>query len=90
MELNAVCYLTRQFDQPWTWENYLRIGGYESWRRILAENIPPETVIEQIMDERFRDESRSEHQDLLHFVSSSTLDVSLPSPAHPAPRNSAM
>ena len=48
MELNAVCYLTRQFDQPWTWENYLRIGGYESWRRILAENIPPETVIEQI------------------------------------------
>ena len=48
MELNAVCYLTRQFDEPWTWENYLRIGGYESWRRILAESIPPETVIEQL------------------------------------------
>ena len=48
MELNAVCYLTRQFDEPWTWENYLRIGGYESWRRILAESIAPETVIEQL------------------------------------------
>ena len=48
MELNAVCYLTRQFDDPWTWENYLRIGGYESWRRILAQSIPPETVIEQL------------------------------------------
>ncbi|MFZ5533802.1 MAG: NADH-quinone oxidoreductase subunit NuoF [Pseudomonadota bacterium] len=48
MELNAVCYLTRQFDDPWTWENYLKVGGYEVWRRILAEKIPPETVIEQI------------------------------------------
>jgi NADH-quinone oxidoreductase subunit F len=48
MELNAVCYLTRQFDEPWTWENYLRVGGYEAWRRILAEKIPPETVIEQV------------------------------------------
>ncbi|HMM44115.1 MAG TPA: NADH-quinone oxidoreductase subunit NuoF [Candidatus Macondimonas sp.] len=48
MELNAVCYLTRQFDEPWTWENYLKVGGYEAWRRILAEKIPPETVIEQI------------------------------------------
>ena len=48
MELNAVCYLTRQFDDPWTWENYLKVGGYEAWRRILAEKIPPETVIEQI------------------------------------------
>lgn len=48
MELNAVCYLTRQFDEPWTWENYLRVGGYEAWRRILAEKISPETVIEQV------------------------------------------
>ena len=48
MELNAVCYLTRQFDDPWTWENYLKVGGYEAWRRILAEKIPPETVIEQL------------------------------------------
>ena len=48
MEFNAVCYLTRQFDDPWTWENYLKVGGYEAWRRILAEKIPPETVIEQL------------------------------------------
>jgi NADH-quinone oxidoreductase subunit F len=48
MERDAVCYLTRQFEEPWTWENYLRVGGYESWRRILAEHIPPETVIEQL------------------------------------------
>ncbi|MDY6956778.1 MAG: NADH-quinone oxidoreductase subunit NuoF [Pseudomonadota bacterium] len=48
MELNAVCYVTRQFDEPWTWENYLQVGGYASWQRILAERISPETVIEQL------------------------------------------
>jgi NADH-quinone oxidoreductase subunit F len=48
MEQNAVCYVTRQFEEPWTWETYLKVGGYQSWRRILGERIPPETVIEEI------------------------------------------
>ena len=48
MEQNAVCYVTRQFEEPWTWETYLKVGGYQAWRRILDERIPPETVIEEI------------------------------------------
>ena len=48
MEQNAVCYLTRQFEEPWTWETYLKVGGYQVWRRILGERIAPETVIEEI------------------------------------------
>ena len=26
--MNQVCYTTLQFDEPWTYENYLKIGGY--------------------------------------------------------------
>ena len=44
-----VCYATLQFeDQPWSYENYLKVGGYEAWRKILAEKIPPEDIIEEV------------------------------------------
>ncbi|MEZ5444236.1 MAG: NADH-quinone oxidoreductase subunit NuoF [Gammaproteobacteria bacterium] len=46
--LNQCCYETLQFEQPWTLENYLRIGGYEAWRSILAERTPPDRVIEEV------------------------------------------
>jgi len=44
-----VCYATLQFeDQPWSYENYLKVGGYEAWRKILSEKISPEGVIEEV------------------------------------------
>lgn len=44
-----VCYATLQFeDQPWSYENYLKVGGYEAWRKILTEKISPEDVIEEV------------------------------------------
>ncbi|MCG3200468.1 MAG: NADH-quinone oxidoreductase subunit F [Gammaproteobacteria bacterium] len=46
--LNQCCYETLRFDQPWTLENYLKIGGYEAWRRILAERTPPDRIIEEL------------------------------------------
>ena len=48
LQLNNVCYETLQFDQPWTLENYISLGGYSAWEKILQENIPPAEVIEQI------------------------------------------
>lgn len=48
MQLNNVCYQTLKFDQPWTLENYLSVGGYSAWEKILRENISPDDVIEQI------------------------------------------
>ncbi|MCH8959014.1 MAG: NADH-quinone oxidoreductase subunit F, partial [Proteobacteria bacterium] len=48
MESNQVCFTTLQFDQPWTLENYLKVGGYEAWKKILAEKIPPQDLIEII------------------------------------------
>jgi NADH-quinone oxidoreductase subunit F len=37
-----VCFDTLQFDRPWTLENYLKVGGYEAWKKILAEKTPRE------------------------------------------------
>lgn len=48
MQINNVCYQTLQFDQPWTLENYISVGGYKAWKKILRENISPDDVIEQI------------------------------------------
>ncbi|MBT8129748.1 MAG: NADH-quinone oxidoreductase subunit NuoF [Gammaproteobacteria bacterium] len=46
---NEVCFATLQFkDEPWSYENYLKTGGYEAWRRILKEKIQPDEVIEEI------------------------------------------
>jgi NADH-quinone oxidoreductase subunit F len=45
---NLTCLETLKFEQPWTLENYGRIGGYEVWKRILAERPPREQIIEQV------------------------------------------
>ncbi len=48
IELNAVCYATLKFDEPWSLANYLKIGGYEALKKIINEKIPPEKVIEEV------------------------------------------
>ncbi len=46
---NQVCFTTKQFgDKAHTLESYLQIGGYEAWKKILAERITPEAIIEEI------------------------------------------
>jgi len=46
---NEVCFATLQFeDQPWSYENYLKTGGYEAWRKILKDKISPEEVVQEI------------------------------------------
>jgi NADH-quinone oxidoreductase subunit F len=46
---NEVCFATLQFkDTPWSYENYLKTGGYQAWRKILQEKITPEAVIEEV------------------------------------------
>ncbi len=43
-----VCYETLQFDEPWTLENYRKLGGYQAWQRIVREGQTPEQVIEVV------------------------------------------
>ncbi len=52
--LNQVCYRTLQFEQPWTYENYLKVDGYQAWRKILAGKIPPDQIIEEVRNSGLR------------------------------------
>jgi NADH-quinone oxidoreductase subunit F len=52
---NQVCFITTQFgDQAHTLESYLKVGGYQAWRKILAEKTPAIEVIEEIKDSGLR------------------------------------
>lgn len=46
--LNQVVFEPLRYERPWTLETYQRIGGYDVWRRILAEKTPREQIIEQV------------------------------------------
>lgn len=49
-----VCFATMQFDEPWTLESYLKIGGYSAWRKILAEKTDPALIIEELKASNLR------------------------------------
>jgi len=45
---------TLHFDQPWTLENYLKVGGYQALRKILAEKMTPESIIAEVKSSGLR------------------------------------
>jgi len=49
-----VVYTTLHFDTPWSYENYLKTGGYAAWRKILSEKIPPEQVVDMVKQSGLR------------------------------------
>jgi NADH-quinone oxidoreductase subunit F len=49
-----VIYTTMNFDQPWTLENYLKVGGYQALRKVLAEKIAPDTIIAEVKTSALR------------------------------------
>ena len=48
MKETRICYATLDYEQPWTLENYLRTGGYQAWKKILADRTPQIDVIEEV------------------------------------------
>lgn len=48
MEINQVCFRTLAHDQPWSFETYQKVGGYQVLRRILTEKTPPEQIIQEL------------------------------------------
>ena len=52
--MNQVCYTTLQFDEPWTYENYLKIGGYQAWQRIIDDKLEPDDVVQIVKDSGLR------------------------------------
>jgi len=45
---NLVCFEPLKYERPWELATYLRIGGYEAWKTILADKTPREEVIEAV------------------------------------------
>ena len=41
-------YTTLHFDTPWSYESYLKTGGYSALRRILEDKIAPVDVIDMV------------------------------------------
>jgi len=54
MSDHTVVFATRDFEQPWSMENYLSIDGYTAWRRILAEKTDPVQIIENVKSSALR------------------------------------
>ena len=46
--VNEVCFQTLQFDQPWTLENYRKVGGYQALEKVLKKKITPEQIIDEL------------------------------------------
>jgi NADH-quinone oxidoreductase subunit F len=46
--MNLVCFEPLRYERSWELETYLKIGGYEAWKKILAEKPPREQVIEAV------------------------------------------
>ncbi len=45
---NEVCFRTLDFDEPYSLESYLKVGGYSVWKKILKEKTKPEDIIAEL------------------------------------------
>lgn len=43
-----VILTTLDFDQPWTLENYLKVGGYQALRKVLTQKMSPDAIISEV------------------------------------------
>ena len=43
-----VVYTTLHDDTPWSYENYLKTGGYQAWRKVLTEKVDPAAIVDQV------------------------------------------
>ena len=48
MSLVVMEPLASGIERPWTLESYLKIGGYSSWRKVLAGELTREQIIDGV------------------------------------------
>jgi NADH-quinone oxidoreductase subunit F len=47
--MNAPILLnTSHFDQPWTLDNYLKVGGYQALRKVIESKMTPDEIIAEV------------------------------------------
>ncbi|HET9483291.1 MAG TPA: NADH-quinone oxidoreductase subunit NuoF [Xanthomonadales bacterium] len=49
-----VVFTTLHYDQPWSYDSYLKAAGYQAWRKILSEKPDPASVIDAIKQSALR------------------------------------
>ena len=49
-----VVYTTLHFDKPWSYENYLKTGGYSALRKILEGKVEPAAVVDMVKQSGLR------------------------------------
>ena len=54
MKANQICFSTLQFDEPWSYGNYLQQGGYQVWKRILRGELTRIQIIDEIKASNLR------------------------------------
>ncbi len=48
VQQNLTCFEPLHLPESWKLETYEKIGGYEAWRKILAEKTPRESIIDAV------------------------------------------
>ncbi|NOX75530.1 MAG: NADH-quinone oxidoreductase subunit NuoF [Gammaproteobacteria bacterium] len=51
---NEVCFKNIHLENSWTLETYQSTGGYDVWKKILAEKTPPEDIIAELKTSALR------------------------------------
>ena len=53
-QAHNVVFTTLHYDQPWSYDSYMKAAGYQAWRKILAEKPDPASVIDMIKQSALR------------------------------------
>ncbi|HVF34832.1 MAG TPA: NADH-quinone oxidoreductase subunit NuoF [Candidatus Saccharimonadia bacterium] len=53
-QAHNVVFTTLHYDQPWSYDSYMKAAGYQAWRKILAEKPDPASVIDTIKQSALR------------------------------------
>lgn len=48
LHLNECCYRLNHLDRSWDIDVYMANGGYEVWKRVLAGDLDPQEIIEEV------------------------------------------
>ena len=51
---NEICFRTLHLEKPWTYATYTSAGGYQQWKKILADKIPQAQILDAIKTSTLR------------------------------------
>jgi NADH-quinone oxidoreductase subunit F len=52
--LNLCCYRNNHLENPWDIETYIKQGGYQVWKQVLAGDLSPQEIIDEVKTSNLR------------------------------------